>query len=75
MELLYFFHPGSCRCRGCGGRYRCICLEGQTLEEADWCIEQTLFRRQDRPLNMILDDGGDPDEYGAGHLSRTGAAC
>ena len=34
--------------------------KGQTLEEADWCIEQTLFfGSADRPLNMILDDGGD----------------
>src|SRR6187397_3417782 len=34
--------------------------KGQTLEEADWCIEQTLFfGNADRPLNMILDDGGD----------------
>ena len=30
------------------------------MEEADWCIEQTLFfGGADRPLNMILDDGGD----------------
>jgi len=34
--------------------------KGQTNEEADWCIEQTLFfGGADRPLNMILDDGGD----------------
>src|SRR3954469_23545356 len=34
--------------------------KGQSLQEADWCIEQTLFfGSQDRPLNMILDDGGD----------------
>ena len=34
--------------------------KGQSLEEADWCIEQTLFfGSEDRPLNMILDDGGD----------------
>ena len=34
--------------------------KGQTQEEADWCIEQTLFfGGTDRPLNMILDDGGD----------------
>jgi adenosylhomocysteinase len=34
--------------------------KGQTIEEADWCIEQTLFfGSPDRPLNMILDDGGD----------------
>ena len=34
--------------------------KGQNQEEADWCIEQTLFfGGADRPLNMILDDGGD----------------
>ncbi len=34
--------------------------KGQTQEEADWCIEQTLFfGGKERPLNMILDDGGD----------------
>jgi len=34
--------------------------KGQTQEEAEWCIEQTLFfGGADRPLNMILDDGGD----------------
>lgn len=34
--------------------------KGQTQEEADWCIEQTLFFGDTkRPLNMILDDGGD----------------
>ncbi len=34
--------------------------KGQTQAEADWCIEQTLFfGSKDKPLNMILDDGGD----------------
>lgn len=34
--------------------------KGQSIEEADWCIEQTLFfGSKERPLNMILDDGGD----------------
>ena len=34
--------------------------KGQSQEEADWCIEQTLFfGSADKPLNMILDDGGD----------------
>ena len=34
--------------------------KGMTEEEFDWCIEQTLFFGDDRkPLNMILDDGGD----------------
>ncbi|MCW3080739.1 adenosylhomocysteinase [Segetibacter sp.] len=34
--------------------------KGQTNEDGEWCIEQTLFfGSEDRPLNMILDDGGD----------------
>ncbi len=34
--------------------------KGQSLPDADWCIEQTLFfGSEDKPLNMILDDGGD----------------
>jgi adenosylhomocysteinase len=34
--------------------------KGMSEEEFDWCIEQTLFFGEDRkPLNMILDDGGD----------------
>ena len=34
--------------------------KGMTNEEFDWCIEQTLFFGPDhKPLNMILDDGGD----------------
>jgi adenosylhomocysteinase len=34
--------------------------KGMTEEEFDWCIEQTLFAFQDgKPLNLILDDGGD----------------
>lgn len=34
--------------------------KGETEEEFNWCIEQTLFFGKDRqPLNMILDDGGD----------------
>jgi adenosylhomocysteinase len=34
--------------------------KGMTEEEFDWCIEQTLFAFKDgKPLNMILDDGGD----------------
>lgn len=32
--------------------------KGETEPEYDWCIEQTLFFG-DKPLNMILDDGGD----------------
>ncbi|QDT66124.1 adenosylhomocysteinase [Calycomorphotria hydatis] len=33
--------------------------KGETEEEFDWCIEQTLFWPDGKPLNMILDDGGD----------------
>jgi len=34
--------------------------KGMSEEEYDWCVEQTLFfGSEDRPLNMILDDGGD----------------
>jgi adenosylhomocysteinase len=34
--------------------------KGLNEEEFDWCIEQTLFFGEDRkPLNLILDDGGD----------------
>lgn len=34
--------------------------KGLNEEEFDWCIEQTIFFGEDRkPLNMILDDGGD----------------
>ena len=34
--------------------------KGMNEEEFDWCIEQTLFFGEDqKPLNIILDDGGD----------------
>lgn len=34
--------------------------KGMNEVEFDWCIEQTLFAFEDgKPLNMILDDGGD----------------
>jgi adenosylhomocysteinase len=33
--------------------------KGMTAEEFDWCIEQTLHFPDGKPLNMILDDGGD----------------
>ena len=34
--------------------------KGMNEKEFDWCIEQTLFFGDDqKPLNMILDDGGD----------------
>jgi adenosylhomocysteinase len=34
--------------------------KGMNEQDFNWCIEQTLFfGSEDRPLNMILDDGGD----------------
>ncbi len=33
--------------------------KGETEEEYEWCIEQTLIFPDGKPLNMILDDGGD----------------
>jgi adenosylhomocysteinase len=33
--------------------------KGETAEEFDWCIEQTLHFADGQPLNLILDDGGD----------------
>ena len=34
--------------------------KGMNEEEFDWCIEQTIFGSEGgKPLNMILDDGGD----------------
>ena len=34
--------------------------KGMSEEEFNWCIEQTIFFGEDKkPLNMILDDGGD----------------
>ncbi|VDN58353.1 unnamed protein product [Dracunculus medinensis] len=33
--------------------------KGETEDEYEWCIEQTLVFKDGKPLNMILDDGGD----------------
>ena len=33
--------------------------KGMNEQEFDWCIEQTLVFDDNKPLNMILDDGGD----------------
>jgi adenosylhomocysteinase len=33
--------------------------KGMNEQEFDWCIEQTLYFADGKPLNMILDDGGD----------------
>jgi len=33
--------------------------KGETDDEYTWCVEQTIFFSDGKPLNMILDDGGD----------------
>ncbi|KAN0007210.1 hypothetical protein ACTFIV_001094 [Dictyostelium citrinum] len=33
--------------------------KGETEEEYNWCVEQTIVFQDGQPLNMILDDGGD----------------
>jgi len=33
--------------------------KGETDEEYEWCVEQTIMFADGKPLNMILDDGGD----------------
>ena len=33
--------------------------KGETDDEYEWCIEKTLIFPDEKPLNMILDDGGD----------------
>merc|ERR1712088_798856 len=33
--------------------------KGETEEEYTWCVEQTIVFADGKPLNMILDDGGD----------------
>lgn len=37
--------------------------KGETDEEYEWCIAQTIFFPGGKPLNMILDDGGDLTAY------------
>ncbi|GMT30687.1 hypothetical protein PFISCL1PPCAC_21984 [Pristionchus fissidentatus] len=33
--------------------------KGETEEEYEWCVDQTIVWADGQPLNMILDDGGD----------------
>ena len=33
--------------------------KGETEEEYEWCVKQTIFWPDGKPLNLILDDGGD----------------
>ncbi|MGB0840388.1 MAG: adenosylhomocysteinase [Chitinophagales bacterium] len=50
-------HAAAAIAADCGGVFA---WKGMTEEEFSWAIEQTLFfGDESRPLNMILDDGGD----------------
>merc|ERR1711910_24853 len=58
MELLqHLLHPGSRSC--CYRGVPVYAWKGETDEEYVWCIEQTVVFPDGKPLNMILDDGGD----------------
>jgi adenosylhomocysteinase len=41
------------------GKCAVFAWKGMSAQEFDWCIEQTLRFPDGKPLNMILDDGGD----------------
>ncbi|MBN3286352.1 SAHHA Adenosylhomocysteinase, partial [Polyodon spathula] len=46
----------------CAGEHSSVSMyawKGETDEEYIWCIEQTIYFQDGKPLNMILDDGGD----------------
>ena len=56
--LQYFLHSRSCYL--IGREVYCFAWKGQTDEEFDWCIEQTILKEGEPwDANMILDDGGD----------------
>jgi len=45
--------------------------KGMNEEEFEWCIEQTVFFGEDKkPLNMILDDGGDLTNLVLDHIQN-----
>ena len=59
-QLQYLLDPGSCGGGDRGDRRACLRLERhEQNEEFDWCIEQTLIFPDGKPLDLILDDGGD----------------
>jgi len=47
--------------------------KGETDEEYVWCIEQTIMFPDGKPLNMILDDGGDLTNLV--HCTRSTPTC
>ncbi len=67
VVVQHLLHTGP---RGGGGRCRRVSPylpgKGETEEEYEWCIEQTILK-DGKPwdANMILDDGGDLDRHAA----------
>ena len=58
--LQYIFYTRSCSSSNSSKGNSCLCLEGETEEEYDWCLEQTIIKAgKPWDANMILDDGGD----------------
>ena len=55
-----FFYTRSCCSSIANAGIPVFAWKGMNDQEFDWCIEQTLYAFKDgKPLNMILDDGGD----------------
>ena len=60
VGLQYFLHSRSCCCSNGREGIPVFAWKGQTDEEFDWCIEQTILKDGEPwDANMILDDGGD----------------
>ena len=58
-QLQHLLDPGPRRGRHRQAGVPVYAWKGETDDEFDWCIEQTLYFPDGQPLNMILDDGGD----------------
>ena len=58
--MQYFLDSGSRRSGHCRSRHPVFAWKGETEEEYEWCIEQTILE-DGKPwdANMVLDDGGD----------------
>jgi adenosylhomocysteinase len=50
---------GTCRCALAAAGIRCICMESKLWKKLIGASSKPIFGDADRPLNMILDDGGD----------------
>jgi S-adenosylhomocysteine hydrolase len=57
--LVTFLYSRSSCCSYGRCRIQVYAWKGLNEVDFDWCIEQTFFGEDRKPLNMILDDGGD----------------